>query len=123
VTDYPRWREALATANDPAFWPIEAIDELLSHNKAHFWGTDKAALVTTINFYPGGAIAIEALAGAGDLSDLIEVIAPRVEHAARMVGATHLKIPGRRGWTRAMKSRGWRHFQDIVIKDLVDGQL
>lgn len=118
MSDYARWRDKLAKANNPAFWPITAIDELIAEGRAQFWATEHAALVTWINEYPGGAVAVEALAGCGSKADIIHKLGPRVEQWARSLGATHLKVSGRRGWTRQMKPHGWRHFQDIVIKDL-----
>jgi hypothetical protein len=122
VTDYPSWRQALAKANDPAFWPITAIDELISSGHAQFWATDKAAIVTHVVTYPGGAVAVEAIAGAGSQKDMIESIGPAVETWARSIGATHLKVAGRAGWSRQMKPHGWRHYQDIIVKGLSDGQ-
>jgi hypothetical protein len=118
VSDYARWRKALARANDPAFWPITAIDELIADGRAQFWATEHAALVTEVKDYPGGARAIEAIAGAGRKQDIIEKLGPAVEAWAGSIGATHLKVAGRAGWSRQMKPHGWRLFQEIIIKDL-----
>lgn len=118
---YLDWRDRLATANDPAFWPIEAIDALVAGGQAQFWGTDKAALVTRRVSYPGGAEALEALAAAGEKREIIEVIGPRVEAAARDAGITHLKVAGRPGWGRMLKRHDWSLHQEIIIKELVNG--
>lgn len=116
--DYLTWRERLASANDPAFWPIEALDYLLGQGKAQFWSNGQAALVTRIVEFPGGAVVLEAIAGAGDMDALIGAIEEHVEGAAREAGLTHLFAPGRLGWLRALRRKGWRHFQTTIVKDL-----
>ena len=118
-SSYAAWRARLAEANDPAFWPIEAIDALLLAGEAHFWGDDNGALVTRLNTYPGGAVAVEAVAAAGTIEGLKDTITPAVERWARLHGCTHLLIAGRAGWARVHSD--WRHHQSILIKDLADG--
>lgn len=118
-TDYAAWRERLADANDPAFWPIEAIDRLLLEGQAQFWCDGQSGLITRVVEYPGGAVALEAVAAAGKLDGLTDTIAPRVEQWAREQGFTHLLIAGRPGWERVF--RGWRHHQSVLLKELTDG--
>lgn len=113
---YEAWRERLATANDPLFWPIEVIDAMVGTGVAQFWCDGKAALVTAIREYPGGAVALEAVAAAGDLESLRDEINSNVEQWAREQGLTHLLIAGRHGWTRVHKD--WRHFQTVLVKEL-----
>jgi len=119
-SDYAAWRPRLAEANDPAFWPIEAIDQLLTEGNAQFWSDGDAALVTRVVAYPGGAVAVEAVAGAGTMEGLVESIAPQVEQWAKTEGYSHLLIAGRAGWSRVHKT--WRHHQSILLKELADGQ-
>ena len=114
--DYWSWRDRLAEANDPRFWPIEAIDAMLIAGTAQFWCDGKAALVTKITEYPGGAQALEAVAGAGVMDSLTQQIATDVDAWARDQGLSHLMIAGRAGWLRVHK--GWRHYQTILLKDL-----
>lgn len=114
--DYASWRGRLAQANDPEFWPIEEIDRLLSEGEAQFWCDGRAALVTRIVDYPGGAVAVESLAGAGDMDALTESIAPAVEQWAK-AEATHLLIIGRPGWARVHRDK-WRHHQSILLRDI-----
>ena len=118
MKSYADWRKALSRANDPAFWPITAIDELLASGRAQFWGGEQSALVTMIVTYPGGAVALEAIAGAGNKQEIMGPIAATVEAWAKSNGITHLKVAGRAGWSRAMKPHGWKHFQDIIIKGI-----
>jgi hypothetical protein len=118
MSDYATWRGRLATANDPVFWPIEAIDTMLREGRAQFWGTDKSALITLVTSYPGGAVVIEVLAGTGSMADLIKRVRPKVEAWGRQYGCTHIQIKGRPGWARTLKPHGFRHFQDILMKGL-----
>lgn len=115
---YEEWRGRLAQANDPLFWPITAFDQMLAEGLAQFWATDKAALITKINEYPGGAVAIEVLAAAGEGNELRGSIAEAVEAWGRSIGATHIKIEGRRGWGRTLKPAGWKIHQEILLKDI-----
>ncbi len=117
---YADWRERLADANDPAFWPVEAIDQALADGRAQFWCDGAAALVTRVVEYPGGARALEALAAAGDMQALVGSLAGKAEAEARVAGLTHMLVAGREGWPRRLK--GWRHYQTIILKDLADGQ-
>jgi hypothetical protein len=117
--DYWSWRDRLASANDPKFWPIEAIDSLVLSGRGQFWCDGKSALVTLINEYPGGAVALEAVAGAGEMASLTGPIASDVEAWAKEQGMTHLLIAGRPGWARV--HRGWKHYQSVLIKELGDG--
>ena len=116
--NYENWRDRLAEANDPAFWPITAFDQMLADGSAQFWGTDKAALLTKVNEYPGGAVAIEVLAAAGSGNELRGPIAEAVEAWGRSFGATHIRIEGRRGWGRTLKPSGWTIHQEILLKEI-----
>lgn len=115
---YAAWRDRLATANDPAFWPIEAFDKLLERNEAQFWANDEAAMVTRVAVYPGGAVAIEVMAAAGNLKALI-ALTPNVNAWGLSIGATHIMVIGRPGWARALPD--WRHHQSILIKEVAHG--
>lgn len=117
--DYAAWRARLAEANDPAFWPIEAIDNELLEDRAQFWCDGTAALVTRIVHYPGGARVLEALAGAGDMAGLVDRLDPQTHEFAKQQGLTHRMIPGREGWRRVHKD--WRHYQTILVKDMDHG--
>lgn len=117
---YAAWRDRLAQANDPAFWPIEAIDAELIAGRAQFWCDGKAALVTHVVEYPGGARVVEALAAAGDGRALVGPIADGVAEQAKDAGCSHLKVAGRKGWLRRLTD-GWALHQVIIVKELTDG--
>jgi len=89
---------------------------MLIAGTAQFWCDGDAALVAKITEYPGGAQALEAVAGAGSMGSLTQQIAADVEAWAREQGLTHLLIAGRKGWERVHKD--WRHYQTILLKDL-----
>lgn len=113
---YEEWRGRLSQANDPAFWPITAIDEELASGRAQFWGGEACAMVTRIIAYPGGAVTLDVLAAAGNLEELTKQIAPAAEEWARAQGLTHIVVSGRPGWARVLKN--WRHFQNVMVKEL-----
>lgn len=115
---YAAWRGRLAEANDPVFWPIKAFDALLQNGEAQFWASADAALITRLVRYPGGAVAVEATAGAGSIEGLA-ALTPPINDWALDVGATHLLVTGRPGWARALT--GWRHHQSILIKEVAHG--
>ena len=116
---YEAWRDRLASANDDAFWPITTIDKMVHAGTAQYWCDGNAALVTHIVEYPGGAVALEALAAAGTMTSLTDGIAAQAEEWAREQGLSHLLIAGRRGWERVHKD--WHHHQSILVKELADG--
>ena len=113
---YWDWRDRLANANDPAFWPIDAIDALVLSGEGQFWCDGAAALVTKVVEYPGGAAALEAVAAAGTMANLTDGIAAQAEEWAREQGLSHLLIAGRKGWERV--HHDWRHHQSILLKEL-----
>lgn len=118
---YADWRDRLATANDPRFWPIEAIESMLIAGTAQFWSDGKAALVTRINEYPGGAVVLEAVAAAGDMGSLHDEIDDQTEAWAREQGIPIMLSPGRIGWPRVLADKGWKHYQTVLIKELAHG--
>lgn len=116
-TDYAAWRDRLAQANDPAFWPIEAIDAELGANRAQFWCDGTSALVTRIVEYPGGAKVLEGLAASGTLESIWGQIVPQLEAYARLHGIKRLHAMGRPGWSRA-HPQGWEEYMTVIVKDI-----
>jgi hypothetical protein len=119
-TEYPAWRERIATANDPAFWPIEALDEGLKSGALQWWCDGGAGLVTQVLFYPGGAVVLDAIAGAGDADALIGRMEPQIALWGREHGVSHLRVAGRLGWLRK-RPEGWQAHQVVIMKDLTNG--
>ncbi len=117
AASFPAWRERLAGANDPAFWPIEAVEEELTQGRAQFWANEEGAAVTRMIGYPGGAVVCECLCGSGTLDALWGTITPEIEKMAQFTGAKALHLMGRLGWERACPE-GWRKFMVVMAKDL-----
>lgn len=95
---------------------------MLADGTAQFWATDKAALVTYVRQYPGGAVVVESIvaSGPGAIEDIIEKFGPVVEKWARSIGAVQLRSEGRLGWVPTMKKHGWKYFQCTITKGLAD---
>ena len=117
MTDYLLWRERLAEANDPQLFPIEYIDAVVAGD-GKLWATDKAAMVTRVCLYPGGAKVVRSLATAGDLKEILETLTPQIEAWAKENGCTHSLVEGRDGWRKALAPFGYQHHQTILIKEL-----
>jgi hypothetical protein len=113
---YAQWRDRLATANDPALYPIDHQDWLVTSGVGQFWATETAALITELASYPSGALVCKAYAGAGDLSALLDDLKPAIEAWARENGCQACMIEGRDGWRRVHPD--YRHHQTILVKDL-----
>lgn len=60
------------------------------------------------------------LAG-GAIIPLFPYLANMIEQAAIEAGMTRGRVNGRKGWTRALKSWGWRTSGDDLVKDLQHG--
>ncbi len=89
---------------------------MLIGGTAQFWCDGKSALVTRIVEYPGGAVALEAMAATGEMDSFTGAITADVEQWAREQKMSHLLIAGRPGWARVHKD--WRHHQSILLKEL-----
>jgi len=116
--DYWSWRDRLAEANDPRFWPIEAIDALVISGEGQFWCDGESAAVTRFNTYPGGAVVFEVIAVTGNLSSVWGQIAPAVEDYGRSQGSERIYATGRLGWQRSARMHGWEPLMIIITKDL-----
>lgn len=115
-SEYPAWRERLAEANDPTFWPLEELDRLLTAGEAQFWCDGETAAVTRIVRYPGGALALETLAVTGTMDALWNSIVPAAEEYARSIGITEMHAMGRFGWGRAAQKHGWKPEMVVITK-------
>lgn len=117
MREYPDWREALARANDPAFYPIGYQDMLIASRQAQFWSTARAAIITWLKPYPGGAFTCETFAAAGDPEEMVAVLKPEIEAFARAMGCTNCMVTaGRRGMARLHPD--YTHYQTILGKAL-----
>jgi hypothetical protein len=114
--EYADWRERLAQANNPAFLPIEFIDQRIHEGTAFFHGTTEAALVVEFIHWPGGARTVSVIAAAGDKDEILGRLGEDAMRLGREMGATHAMVPGRDGWRRARPD--FSHYQTILVKEL-----
>lgn len=115
---YARFRDQLATANRPDFYPIHWLDRQVETGMSVPIIGDKSAMVIGMRMYPGGARVGLIRAAAGDMDELIHVLGPRAEEWGRERGCTMALLEGRHGWDRALKQHGWKAHQVALLKDL-----
>lgn len=115
---YARFREMLAEANPPEFYPIHWLDRQVEMGLAHPITGDKSAMVVGVRLYPGGARIGHIKAAAGDMDELMTVLGPQAEEWGRAHGCQTAMIEGRPGWSRALREHGWRHHSVTLLKDL-----
>lgn len=113
---YVEWRDRLAEAHNPQFYPVEYQDHLVTSGAGQFWANNAGALITEIVTFPSGAVVCRAYAGAGDLSALMEDLKPAIEDWAKAQGCTACMIQGRDGWRRMHPD--YRHHQTLLVKEL-----
>lgn len=115
---YFRFRDQFQEATDPAFHPIEWLDQTMASRSAGIMASDGAAIIFEVRNYPGGARAIHGLCAAGDLEEIRDELIPRAEEWARQVGCTHAIIESRAGWAKALKGQGYATHQVVLRKEL-----
>lgn len=115
---YRRFRDQLAEAMDPAFYPIENLDELLLSGRARLWVGEHAAIVAEIRDYPGGARAVHGLVAAGRIEEINAQLIPQAEAWGKALGCTCAIIESRAGWMRALKPYGYAPHQVALRKEL-----
>lgn len=115
---YRLWRDRLAAANQPEFYPAEWLDQQIESGMSVPIIGEDAALVAGVRLYPGGARVGLVRAGCGDMDELIHELAPRAEQWGREHGCQLAMLEGRPGWQRALKEHGWRAHQVSLLKDL-----
>lgn len=118
MSDYQRWRAALAEANDPAFYTLDYQDWLIGTDQGQFWGDPGGAIITWLKRYPGGAVTCETYAAAGDPAVWVEILKPRIEAWAAAMGCSDCLITAkRRGMAKLHPD--YEHVQTILRKSLV----
>ena len=115
---YARFRDQLAQANRPDFYPIHWLDRQVEIGMSVPICGDASAMVVGTRVYPGGARVGLIRAAAGDMEELIHVLGPRAEEWGRAHGCTMALIEGRHGWSRALKQHGWKAHQVALLKDI-----
>lgn len=105
------WAEALE--GHPLVTADDLINEVLS-GEAQFWRSDNADVFTRVA-WP----ILEMGPVAGDMSEMLEVLLPKIERWAAAAGCTEIFIQaGRKGWSRVLASRGYSEAAIILRKPL-----
>jgi hypothetical protein len=115
---YLKFRPKLAEALDPAFYPIEHVDQLLLSGAALLFTSPNAAMLAEIKLFPGGARVAHCLVAAGRMEEITDLIRPRVEAWGAANGCTRAIVESRAGWMKVLKPHGYEIFQVSVMKDL-----
>lgn len=115
---YTRFRPQLAEAMDPAFYPVEYLDQLLLTGQAQLFTSEHAAMIAEIKDYPGGARVVHCLVAAGRIEDIVDVIRPLVEAWGMRNGCRQAIVESRSGWMKILKPHGYGVHQVSVLKEL-----
>jgi hypothetical protein len=115
---YLRFRSQFEQTTDPAFYPIEWLDQQILSGKAIPFFGRHSALVMEVREYPGGARTAHVLVAAGDMREIVENLAPAAEQWGRDNGCHFGLIESREGWVKVMKHHGWRVHQIALLKEL-----
>ena len=97
------------------------IKEMVISNEAQLWSTPNGACLTCVTQYPRVSIVQIWLMG-GDFEELMTKHEHAVYQWAKSIGASLVYVQGRRGWTRRLKSRGYKEHQAITCMELTNGR-
>ena len=115
---YCGWRDAFEAVIDPRYYTMDWLDLQILNGPVGFWGNEKAALIAEIKEYPTGARDVHCLIAAGEMSEIVETLAPK----ALAWGAAQSCIAGlvesRPGWAKILKPHGWEAHQQTLRKEL-----
>jgi len=117
-SSYHRFRPQFAEAMDPAFYPIEYLDDLIRSGRARLWASEHGAIVAEIRDYPGGARVVHGLVAAGRIEEISARLIPQAEAWGKALGCTCAIIESRSGWMRALRPHGYEPHQVAVRKTL-----
>lgn len=112
----PLIQAALATS--PGLESIEDVERLVDEGKyLVFFGKQSCAVAEIAQFALHKAFIIQH--GGGDLTELLDVLEPKMCEFARSEGCTMMMGVGRKGWERVTEKRGYRFGYLTMYKDLL----
>lgn len=114
---WSRWRGEIAKAADPAFYPIEGIEADIRSGKSQLWMLPNCCVISEIVDYPGEKVC-QCLWAAGDLSEILSDLSPKLEAWAKAQGCQSMLVESREGWARALKPLGYKPWSVTVRKAL-----
>lgn len=115
---YPAFRDKFAAALDERFFTIDYLDALMANGEVEIINTPTSAIVVEIKEYPAGARVVSGVVAAGDIDEIANVLIPQAEAWGRSLGCQYGMIESQKGWERAMKKHGYRHFTTAIVKEL-----
>jgi hypothetical protein len=98
------WIEAALRYSFGTHTFADVIDDIGNKN-ATLWPFEKSAVVTQIAVYPRITILNFWLAG-GNMKDML-AHEPGIVEWGKLHGCTRFSVPGRKGWSRAMRHLGY----------------
>ena len=114
------WIECALVVPGVPMLRLEDVRGMLTAGEAQLHTTPKGCIVTCIDEYPCGTRIMSMLLAGGELLELL-VLADLVEEWGRQEGCTHVRLEGRKGWERALASRGYRSEGIVLSKELGHG--
>ena len=79
------------------------------------WANEKACAITEIVVYPNKKVFHVFLAG-GKMKEVLELHDNSIEWA-KAQGCEGMTLSGRKGWKKALESRGWQPHQTVMAKE------
>lgn len=94
------------------------------HEKRQLWhlmtGDEVTGVVISeVYDHPDGLTVALPVTAAASLDDSMPVVLATIEWWARDMGAKRLEGNGRFGWTKVLKSHGWKPIRVTIAKELV----
>lgn len=96
---------------------LEDLQGLVDAGRLVVFGNDRAAIGAEPLKLPGGRWALVVSLAGGEM-DAALALYDECESAARQAGASEVRVVGRDGWVRALKSRGFSHVATLLSKEL-----
>lgn len=122
MTDALTWAECrplieAALKTSPGLETIEDVERMIAEGKYFpFSGQHSCAVAEIARFSQHKAFNI--VHGGGELSELLDVLEPKMCEFARAAGCTLMMGMGRKGWERAADKRGYRFAFITMAKEL-----
>lgn len=98
------------------FYNVHDIFERISDGRMQSFVSHNSWMITEIQLYPRRKV-LDVPIIVGDWEDF-EPLYERLVQYANEIGASLIRGFGRRGWSKALKSRGWVSVGDTYHKDL-----
>lgn len=96
---------------------LEDLQGLVDAGRLVVFGNDRAAIAAEPVKSPDGTWTLSVSLAGGDLDSCLE-LHDEAEAAARQLGASRMATVGREGWTKILKSRGYRVHSVLLSKEL-----